>query len=135
METFQIHLTALDILLVDEDKSHGATDGSFLAAALGATGAAAGPSHDQSIQKLSLGYHVALARANAKRMDSLAFQGVDTHICGCSVGEAAKAALGAVQEFLNENPNTSLRRILFMQYSRDAYEAFCSALRQFVGNS
>jgi O-acetyl-ADP-ribose deacetylase (regulator of RNase III) len=120
METFQIHHTTLDILLIDSPASQGTKGGS----------AAVGQNHGKSTQQLELGYRVALAKANSKHLESIAFQGVDIQICGCPMQEAAEAALGAVQEFLRSNPNTTLRRILFMQYSHEAYQAFCAALKK-----
>ncbi|HEX5324561.1 MAG TPA: macro domain-containing protein [Capsulimonadaceae bacterium] len=125
METFQIHHTTLDILQIDQPGSQGALGGS----------APAGQGPGKSTHQLELGYRVALAQANANHLDSIAFQGVDTQICGCPLDQAAAAAVGAVQEFLEATPNTSLRRILFVQYSPEAYRAFCDALRNLASGS
>lgn len=128
METKQIHHTTLDILLVEQPESQSKKDEAFLAAALGA-GAVSPPASGSSAHQLALGYRVALARADEKRLESIAFSGIDTHTCGCPLDEAAGVAIRAVQEYLNAHPRTTLKRILFVQYSREAYDAFCAALK------
>jgi O-acetyl-ADP-ribose deacetylase (regulator of RNase III) len=124
METLQIHHTTLDILLIESPASYGVKGGS----------ASGSQSPGRSAKQLELGYRVALAKANAKQLESIAFQGLDSQICGCTAQDAADTALSTVKEFLDSNPNTSLRRVLFMQYDREAYEAFCGGLRELGSN-
>jgi len=128
METYQIHHTTLDVLLI-EDKSQDRSGPGFLAGALGAGAPAGGQSSEKSVRQIQLGYQVVLAQASVRHLESLALQGIEAQICGCPVREAARAALGTVADFLKANPSTSLRRILFMQYTREGYDAFCDELK------
>lgn len=131
METRQIRDTTIDILLVEEQDAPGKQAEHFLAEALGA-GAAPGQGSGRSARQLALGYRVALGCADDKRLESVAFQGIDIHACGCAVPEAAAAAIGAVQEYINSHRRTNIRRILFVEYHPEAYDAFRRALTDLV---
>ena len=129
METRRIHSTTIDILLVEQPPYQGKTDEGILVEALGAGGAPP-RGGGRSTHHLALGYRVALGCADEKSLESIAFQGIDAHICGCPVPEAAKTAVIAVHEYLDTHKQTRVRRILFLQYSQEAYDAFRKALRE-----
>lgn len=128
METRQIRNTTIDILLVEQPASESKQSESLLAEALGA-GAPAVDAAGRSTHQLALGYRVALGCADEKNLESMAFQGIDTRTCGCPLQEAADAAVGAVKEYLDSHTHTNIRRILFVEYTQEAYGAFRRALK------
>jgi O-acetyl-ADP-ribose deacetylase (regulator of RNase III) len=128
METRQIRNITIDILSVENPQFHSKQGDQLLAEALSA-GAPASQGSARSTHQLTLGYRVALGCANERHLESIAFQGIDTLTCGCPLQDAARAAIGAVQEYINSHHQTSLRRILFVETSREAYDAFCEAVK------
>jgi O-acetyl-ADP-ribose deacetylase (regulator of RNase III) len=69
-----------------------------------------------------------LVRAAELGVTSLALPALGTGVGGFSMPEAARVMLEAVHTALQDTPQTSLRRVLFVLFTSDALQAFDEAL-------
>jgi len=70
-----------------------------------------------------------LRRADEKQMKSVAFPAISTGIFGFPVDRAARIMLTTVKDYLAE-ASTSLDRVVFCLYGREAYDVFAAELRR-----
>jgi O-acetyl-ADP-ribose deacetylase (regulator of RNase III) len=76
---------------------------------------------------LASAYRESLKLAAGHGLESVAFPSISTGVYGYPMGEAASVAIRAVIRFLTEE-DTSIRRVVFVLFSRNAYESYASAL-------
>jgi O-acetyl-ADP-ribose deacetylase (regulator of RNase III) len=69
-----------------------------------------------------------LKRANEAKINSIAFPSIGTGVGGYPVYAAAEIMLRAVVEFLKNTQNTSVSDIIFVLFTKDAYDAFSNEL-------
>ena len=78
--------------------------------------------------KFLASYCSCLELADREGLESLAFCSISSGIYGCPLGACAGLAVKAVLVYLKENPQTSLKRVVFAMFMQDEYEAFARAL-------
>jgi O-acetyl-ADP-ribose deacetylase (regulator of RNase III) len=76
---------------------------------------------------LASSYTESLKVADEHKLTSLAFPSIGTGAYGYPLEPAAKVAIDAVAGYL-ENHLTSLRKVLFVLYSQQTYDAYAAAL-------
>lgn len=69
-------------------------------------------------------YYNSLLLASKHNLKSISFPSISTGIYGYPIEDAAKIALNTAFEFEKENPNTSLKEIIFYLYDDYTYEIF-----------
>ena len=78
-------------------------------------------------EKLEMCYRSCLEKAEGKGLKSIAFCSISTGVYGYPLDKAASVALGAVSEYLDSHPDTSLERVVFAMYQAPEYQAFTKA--------
>lgn len=76
---------------------------------------------------LASAYRESLKLAAEHKLSSIAFPSISTGVYGYPLDKAANVAIGAVAGFLKENA-TSVREVIFVLYSRKAYDFYTAAL-------
>ena len=76
---------------------------------------------------LSSSYRESLRLAADRKLESLAFPSISTGAYDYPVSEAAPVAFGAVVKFLREE-NATIRRVVFVLFNRETYDAYSSVL-------
>ena len=79
------------------------------------------------VTKLASCYRSCLEKADEKGLQSIAFCSVSTGIYGYPLTQAVPVALGAVTEYLDAHPETTLTRVVFAMYQEPEYKAFVQA--------
>lgn len=73
--------------------------------------------------------------ADAHRLQSIAFCAISTGIFGYPIDRCARILLKTAAEFLQNNPQTTLQRLVFCLYDRSAYDVFAAALEELKNES
>lgn len=81
-------------------------------------------------EKLASSYRACLELADKQGLKSLAFCSISTGVYRYPLAQAAPLALETVVEYLNQNLDTCLRRVVFAMYQEAEYAAFRDALIQ-----
>jgi O-acetyl-ADP-ribose deacetylase len=84
-----------------------------------------GNSHEAEL--LASSYVESLKLADEHKLTSIAFPSISTGAYGYPLEAAAKVAVEAVAGYLENRP-TSLRRVVFVLYSQNSYDAYAQAL-------
>lgn len=73
--------------------------------------------------------------ADIHRLQSIAFCAISTGIFGYPIDRCARILLRTARDFLQDNPQTSLQRVVFCLFDRPAYDAFAAALKELQDES
>jgi O-acetyl-ADP-ribose deacetylase (regulator of RNase III) len=79
-------------------------------------------------EKLAACYRSAARLAHEHRLTSMAFCSISTGIYGYPLEQAAPLAIRTIIDFLQQTPQTSLRRCIFAMYQHDEFLEFSKAL-------
>lgn len=82
---------------------------------------------------LASSYRECLRKADENDLESIAFCSISTGVYGYPIDEAALLAVETVMEYLKQNRQTHLRRVVFAMYGEKEYEEFASALDEIEG--
>jgi O-acetyl-ADP-ribose deacetylase len=82
---------------------------------------------------LASSYMESLKLADGHKLTSIAFPSISTGAYGYPLEPAAKVAMDAVAGYLENRP-TSLRKVVFVLYSQQAYDAYAAALAKIKTN-
>jgi O-acetyl-ADP-ribose deacetylase (regulator of RNase III) len=85
---------------------------------------------ERSGELLASAYRRSLEVAAANRLESVAFPSISTGAYGYPIEEAAQVALGAVMDYLEGQPGTSVRLVRFVLYGRQALGIYERALSE-----
>ena len=66
--------------------------------------------------------------ADARKLESLAFCSISTGVYGYPIAQAAPIAVRTVLNYLRDNPQTSLKRVVFAMFGDTEFDEFASAL-------
>ncbi len=83
---------------------------------------------------LAQSYHVCLQEAQRRELTSLAFPSLSTGVYSFPLERAAPIALGTALDFLNQNPRTCLRRVIFAMFGGTEFHYFAKAFQQHETN-
>ncbi len=75
-------------------------------------------------------YYNSLKAASDLGLASIAFCSIATGVYGYPIEQAAPLAIGVATRFIVEQPETSLRRIVFALWGSDEYDVFEAAYRK-----
>lgn len=78
---------------------------------------------------LARSYRSCLEEAHQRGLESLAFPSLSTGVYSFPIDRAAHIAIGVAVDFLTQNPETSLRRVVFAMYGGTEYHFFEKALK------
>ncbi len=84
-------------------------------------------------EKLASSYRSCLELADKQGLTSIAFCSISTGVYRYPLDQAAPLAVQTVAEYLSENLDTSLTRVVFAMYQEAEFEAFRAALEQREG--
>lgn len=87
---------------------------------------------DQKLRQAALN---SLTVADTHRLQSIALCAISTGIFGYPIDRCAKIMLTTASEFLHNNPQTSLQRVVFCLYDRAAYDHFAAAMEELKNES
>ncbi|HOQ04913.1 MAG TPA: macro domain-containing protein [Anaerohalosphaeraceae bacterium] len=73
--------------------------------------------------------------ADTHYLQSIAFCAISTGIFGYPIDRCARILLRTARDFLQNNPQTSLQRVVFCLFDRPAYETFAAALKELQDES
>lgn len=79
-------------------------------------------------EKLASCYANALKAAADRSLSSIAFCSISTGIYGYPLNEAATIAIRATFDFAEQNPETTLRELIFAMFKESEFAAFTQAL-------
>jgi O-acetyl-ADP-ribose deacetylase (regulator of RNase III) len=79
---------------------------------------------------LASSYRESLKLASEYELESIAFCSISTGVYGYPIEEAAPLAIETAVEYLEANPDTTLRRVVFAMYGEEEYEEFARALQE-----
>lgn len=79
---------------------------------------------------LAQSYRGCLEAAQKRGLDSIAFPSLSTGVYAFPIERAAPIALASAAEFLQQNPQTTLRRVTFALYGGTEFHHFEQALRR-----
>ncbi len=74
-----------------------------------------------------------LLRADELKLESIAFPAFGTGVGGFPMDRCARAMIDETRLYLEENEDTTLRRVVFTLYSESAYREFERVMREFFG--
>jgi len=73
-------------------------------------------------------YRSSIALADERGLESIAFCSISTGVYRFPIDQAAPLAVDAVVSFLQDHPETSLKRVVFAMFGDKEYDEFFSAL-------
>jgi O-acetyl-ADP-ribose deacetylase (regulator of RNase III) len=73
-------------------------------------------------------YRSCIEEADRRGLESIGYCSISTGVYGYPIDLAAPLAVKAVVEFLNAQPQTSIRRVVFAMYGADEFDVFSRAL-------
>lgn len=74
--------------------------------------------------KLIKAVYNSLRLADSMGFESIAFPAISTGIYRVPVGLAAEAIIDGVKIFIDDNPNTSIKKILLVLFTKNVYDTF-----------
>lgn len=77
---------------------------------------------------LQSAYLESLNRAHEVKVRHIAIPAISTGVFGFPLKPAAKVAMAAVKLFCDQNPETTVKRITFILFQKEAYQAFQDSL-------
>jgi O-acetyl-ADP-ribose deacetylase (regulator of RNase III) len=89
----------------------------------------------QCDELLAHSYRNCLHEAQNRGLQSLAFPSLSTGVYSFPIDRAAPIAVGVAVDFLKENPQTSLQRVIFAMFGGTEYHFFDKALKKHVSHS
>ncbi|MEJ5260636.1 MAG: macro domain-containing protein [Anaerohalosphaeraceae bacterium] len=87
---------------------------------------------DRKLEQAALN---SLKVADTHRLQSIAFCAISTGIFGYPIDRCARILLRTARDFLQNNSQTSLQRVVFCLFDRPAYETFAAALKDLQDES
>ena len=84
---------------------------------------------EEAARLLSQCYRGCLDASEELQLSSVAFCSISTGVYGYPLEEAAPLAIETVCKYLQDNPSTSLKRIIFAMFGRAEFEQFQDALQ------
>lgn len=75
-------------------------------------------------------YLSCLNKANEMGLNNVVFSSISTGIYGFSITKASRIAIKTVKSFLKQNPDTSIKRVVFDVFSKGDYEIYEQAIRE-----
>ena len=82
-----------------------------------------------SSEKIAAATYNSLKRAEEKGIKQIAFPALGCGVGGFSVSEAAKIMVEQIKDYLNENPSSCIREVIFVLYTQKDYDEFVSAVK------
>lgn len=79
-------------------------------------------------EQLFSAYSQSLQRGHEKEIRHIAFPSISTGVHGYPIEQAAKTAFEAIKNFLDADPDTSLKRISFVLFDKNHYTIFQNEL-------
>ena len=89
---------------------------------------------ERSAELLASAYRRSLEVAAENWLESVAFPSISTGAYGYPMEEAARVALGAVMDYLESQPETSVRQVRFVLYGRHALASYQQALAEVLAS-
>jgi O-acetyl-ADP-ribose deacetylase (regulator of RNase III) len=87
---------------------------------------------ERSAMLLASAYRRSLETSASNGLESVAFPSISTGAYGYPVAEAARVALGAVMNYLESQPEMSVRLVRFVLYGRQALGVYQQALAEIL---
>ncbi len=75
-------------------------------------------------------YYNSLKLADEYKLESIAFPSISTGIYRYPLEDAAKVAINAIQEFLNDYPNTTIKEIVLCMFDDNTYNTYMNELNK-----
>ena len=85
---------------------------------------------DECDELLRASYENCLIEADDRNLESLAFPSLSTGVYAFPLERAAPIALQSALDFLRENPQTSLKSVVFAMFGGEEWHVFSRALRK-----
>lgn len=82
------------------------------------------PSEIIGVENVGRAVWAALSCASKHQIESISFPGMGTGVGGVLADEAARAMISRACVFLDENPHSSVKKVYFVAFSDELYEAF-----------
>ena len=75
-------------------------------------------------------YYNSLKLADEYKLESIAFPSIGTGVYRYPLEDAAKVAIAAIHEFLNDYPNTTIKQIYFYLFDDNTYNTYMNELNK-----
>lgn len=75
-------------------------------------------------------YYNSLKLADEYKLESIAFPSISTGVYRYPLKDAAKVAINAIHEFLNDYPNTTIKQIYFYLFDDNTYNTYMNELNK-----
>lgn len=85
---------------------------------------------EQCDNLLAYSYRNCLEEAQNRSLESLALPSLSTGVYSFPIDRAAAIAVGVAVDFLTQNPDTSLQRVIFVMFGGTEYHFFDKALKK-----